>query len=157
MNEKQYTRLSTEQREQVRVHLLGKPSNLGQGFSPAEFSRQFDVYVYEADPDPRYTPVKTYANEPITSGRFLRVVQFSQVILGALYFDHDRNGIFGVPKTVESFRLADFSLTKAQYEEFLSDLSEIIHSIDPDVQIEWDGMEFVSAGPLVTSNARLRG
>jgi hypothetical protein len=46
MNEKQYTQLSTEQREQIRVHLLGKPSNLGQGFSPAEFSRQFDVYVY---------------------------------------------------------------------------------------------------------------
>jgi len=90
-----------------------------------------------------------YANEPIISGRFFRVVQFSQKVSGALYFDHDRFGIFGVPKTVQSFRLSDLRLSKDQYEEFLSDLSKVIHSIDPNVKIEWDGIEFMAAGPVV--------
>ena len=151
MNEKQYTRLASKQKEQVHSHLLGKPTALSQGFSLADFSREFDIYVYEADPNPRYQLVKTYLDEPITSGRFFRIVKFSHKVLGSLFFNHDRYGVFGEPKTVPSFRLADLKLSKAQYEEFLSDLSEIIHSIDPRVKIEWDGMEFLSAGPVVIS------
>ena len=150
MNEKQYTGLSVDQKDWIRLYLLSKPQSLKSGFSTAEFPRQFDVYVYKFDPNPPHVPVKTYAGVEITSGRFFRIVNFSHEVLGALYFNHDRYGIFGPPKTVPSLRLSDLKLTKTQYEEFLSDLADIIHSIDPDVQIEWDGMSFIRTGPSVT-------
>ena len=150
MNEKQYNRLSVEQKERIRLYLLGEPRTLKPGLSPAEFPRQFDVYVYEFDPNPPHVPVKTYAGVEITSGRFFRIVNFSHQVLGSAYFNHDRYGIFGPPKTVSSLRLSNLKLTKTQYEEFLSDLADIIHSIDPDVQIEWDGISFSRTGPLIT-------
>lgn len=146
MSVKQYVRLSEEQQNQLRRYLLREPTVLSPGLSIDEFPREFDIYVYEADAD---SPVKTYCNEIIDSGRFFRIVQFSQKLFAALYFDHDRYGIFGTPKIVESFRLSDMNLTKAQYEEFLSDLETVIHSIDPKVQIEWDGMEFTASSPVV--------
>ena len=151
MNTEPYHRLTDAQKAQIRLFLLRPPSKLAQAVSATEFPREFDLHVYTAEPHPRYAPVKTYQNEPILSGRFFRIAHFSQPIFAALYFDHDRNGIFGQPRTVQSFRLSDFSLTKAEYDEFLSDLTDVIHSIDPSVQIEWDGMEFMASGPLVNT------
>lgn len=148
MSDKQYVRLSQEQQNQIRRYLLQKPMNLSPGLSVAEFPREFDIYVYEADTG---SPVRTYYSEIIDSGRFFRIVQFSQKVFAALYFDHDRYGIFGTPKTVESFSLSDMKLSKTQYEECLSDLATVVHSIDPNVQIEWDGREFMAASPVVVT------
>src|SRR5271157_2235667 len=147
MNTKQYCRLTNDQKNQIHTYFLRPPTNLAAGVSSLEFPREFDVYVYAVNP--RFEPVKTYDGKPITSGRFFRIVQFSNKVLAALYFDHDRDGIFGQPKTVLSFSLADFSLTKLEYGEILTDLSEAIHSVDSAIHIEWEGMEFVDTGPGV--------
>lgn len=52
MNQKQYIRLSVDQKESIRLYLLGKSRALNPGFSPAEFPREFDIYVYEVAPNP---------------------------------------------------------------------------------------------------------
>jgi len=146
MGRDQYTRLTQDQLAQIKSHLSARPVSLSKSYSGPEILRELDVYVYDADPQ---SPVKTYDNQKISEGRFFRIVQFSNKVLAALYFHHDRYGIFGVPKTVQAFRLADLEMTEAQYRELLSDLSRVIHSLDPDVQIEWDGMEYSDTGPLV--------
>lgn len=146
MENKQFFRLTGDQIDHISKFLQGKPVSLAKGFSDPAIVREFDVFVYEAAAD---SPVKTYEGKAITSGRFFRIVRFSHTILGAMCFGHDKYGVFGPPRTVSVVPLTEFIISKQEYEEFLSDLSGIVHSIDSSVQIEWSGMDFTQFGPII--------
>jgi len=145
---KEYTRLTEEQTSKIKTYLLKKPSALLPNLDPIDFPRELDLYVYDADPS-NWNPVKTFDNLPITQGKFFRIVQFSNKVLAAIYFDHDRYGILGEIKTVDILRLSDFRLKLTEYKEFLDGIAAIVHSIEPNLQIEWDGMEYTNSGPIV--------
>jgi hypothetical protein len=145
---KKYTRLTNEQKSKIREFLLGKPIELALTFDPVDFPREIDIYVYYADANDR-NPIKTFDNEPIIEGKFFRIVQFSNKVLASLYFGHDRYGILGEIKTVESVNLSNLNLKLEEYKEFLDDISSIVLSIEPDLQIEWDGMEYMASGPIL--------
>lgn len=140
------TNLTADQKAILKSYLSRPPVSLPSGHNRNDFPRELDVEVYEVVPG---SPVCDWDNNPIISGRFFRLTHFANRVLAAMQLGHDRYGMLGEPRTIPAVDPNSLRLTKAEWEGLLSDLRDIVLSIDPDLKFQWDALEFTNHGLVV--------
>lgn len=143
---KKHQKLNDKQKHDIKVFLNGPPVSLSHEFKAEDFHRELDVFVYDADIKDTWS-LYTLDNNFIKLGKFFRIVEFSNIIFAALYCDHDKYGVFGQPKYTDKVNFEEIEITSNEYTEFLKDLSQIVISIESDMQIEFNKVKFLTTGP----------
>ena len=134
------------QKDAIEKFLSGPPRSLGAGYDASAFLNELEVDVYDVVPG---NPVKGFDDEIIDRGRFYRLTQFAIQVLAAAKLHHDRYGIFGEPRVQSAVDMNRVSLTKNEWDSVILELKAIILGIAPDMQFQFDPMEFLNHGPII--------
>jgi len=138
--------LTPIQEAKLRKYLLGPPVSLSSNFDSSDFPREMDTEIFEIEPG---APIINWEQHQVSSGRFFRFTHFLIRVIAALVVGHDRYGMFGEPKTLTRVDPSDLRLTKTEYDNLVCDLREILQSIDPELEHQYDSIEFLQRGPAV--------
>jgi hypothetical protein len=136
--------LSEEQKERIRNYLNSPPRSLREGLDPSDFPRELDTFTINASPA---SPVIGWDRQTINEGRVFRLTRFAVMVLAALQQGHDRDGIFGEPKTARSVNPDAYRITRTEWNQLTSDIQEVVLSIEPDMQFQFDPVEMINYGP----------
>ncbi len=136
--------LSEEQKEKIRKYLTRFPRSLREGLDPADFPRELDTFTINVSPA---RPVIGWGRQTINEGKVFRLTRFAVTVLAAIQQSHDRDGILGEPKTALSVNPDSYKITKAEWDQLASDIQEVVLSIEPDMQFQFDAVEMINYGP----------
>lgn len=139
--------LSKMQKEAIRNHLSTPPVALKEGLDPEDFPREIDTYIYDASEF--QNPVYDWDNNYIRKGRFFDLVAFSNKLLFALYLGHDRYGMLGEIKILETVNPNDVQLKRATYDKLLDEIRAIVLEIEPGIPFSCNKFALMNQGPVV--------
>lgn len=137
---------TSSQKDAIKEFLSGPPRSLSAGYDSSAFANELEVDVYSVVPG---NPVKGFDDEVIDRGRFYRLTHFAIQVLAAVKLQHDRYGIFGEPRVRSTVDMNRVSLTKNEWDSEILELKGIILGIAPDMQFQFDPMEFLNHGPII--------
>jgi hypothetical protein len=136
--------LSEQQKERIGKYLNSPPRSLREGLDPADFPRELDTFIINVSPA---RPVTGWDRQTIGEGKVFRLTRFAVMVLAALQQGHDRDGIFGEPKTAHSVNPDSYKITRTEWDELVSDIQDVVLSIEPDMQFQFDPVEMINYGP----------
>jgi len=136
--------LSEEQKERIRNYLNGPPRSLREDLDPADFARELDTFTVNVSPA---SPVIGWDRQTINEGKVFRLTRFAVMVLAALQQDHDRDGIFSELKAARSVNPDAYRITRTEWNQLTSDIQEVVLSIEPDMQFQFDPVEMINYGP----------
>lgn len=134
------------QKKSIQAYLSGSPKSLGVGYDASAFANELEVNIYEIIPG---NPVRGFDDEIISKGRFYRLTHFAIQVLAAIKLQHDRYGIFGEPRSQSSVDMKQVLITKKEWDSIIMELKQIILDIEPDIQFQFDPIEFLNRGPTI--------